>query len=178
MTAPSGMRGLRSGPLAEDREQGLDASIAALWDQARERALGRVDVVEEAVSALLAGPLDDELAEAARREAHKLAGSLGTFGMPAGTEHARALERRFEAGAETHDAPALAEHVTALRAVVERGPAAAAAAPAAPVGPRDVALVGLDAPRAAELARALGERGVAAVAAGDAGGAAVALAGG
>jgi HPt (histidine-containing phosphotransfer) domain-containing protein len=108
--------------LAEHREQGVDASIAALWEQAQVRALARVDVVEEAVAALLAGPVDDALADEARREAHKLAGSLGTFGMPAGTEHARALELRLEAGAGPQDAPMLAEHVTELRRIVEQGP--------------------------------------------------------
>jgi HPt (histidine-containing phosphotransfer) domain-containing protein len=114
--------------LAEHREQGPDASIAALWEQARERALGRVDVVEDAVAALLSGALDPELADSARREAHKLAGSLGTFGMPAGTEHARALELTFEAGAEPSAGPELADHATALRRVVEEGPAAAPSA--------------------------------------------------
>jgi HPt (histidine-containing phosphotransfer) domain-containing protein len=137
----------------------------------------RVDVVEEAVAALLSGVLDPELAERARREAHKLSGSLGTFGMPAGTDHARALETAFEAGGDPAAAPELAEHVTALRRIVEDGPAGAPAA-AAPVDPRDVALVGLPSPRDAEIVRALGERGIVAVAAEDAGGATVALAAG
>jgi len=134
--------------LAEHREQDLDAAIAALWDEAHERALARVDVVEEAVAALLAGGLDRDLAERARREAHKLAGSLGTFGMPEGTDHARALERRLEEGAAPRDAPALADRVAALRGVVERGPARTPVT-AAPVGPRDVALVGVPSPRVA-----------------------------
>jgi DNA-binding response OmpR family regulator len=160
--------------LAGNAEEGLDASIAALWRQARQRALGRVDVVEEAVAVLLGGALDDELAGRARREAHKLAGALGTFGMPDGTDHARALETTLEAGAQPADAPVLAEHVTELRRIVEAGPRETAG-PAAPVGPRDVALIGLPPDRATRLVRALGERGVVAVAAADAGAAPVAL---
>jgi DNA-binding response OmpR family regulator len=160
--------------VTEHGEQGLDASIAALWLQARDRALGRVDVVEEAVAELLGGALDGDLGDRARREAHKLAGALGTFGMPDGTDHARALEMTLEAGARPADAPALAEHVTVLRRIVEAGPRATASPPA-PVGPRDVALIGLPAAREAAVVRALAERGVGAVAAADAGAAPVVL---
>ena len=160
--------------LSGNRDEALDASIAALWAQARERALGRVDAIEEAVVALLSGPVDADLAERARREAHKLAGSLGTFGMPLGTEHARALELRFEAGARPADAPALADHVTELRRIVDAGPAETAARET-PVGPRDVALIGLPEAREAELLRALADRGVVAVAAAEPGAAPVAL---
>jgi DNA-binding response OmpR family regulator/HPt (histidine-containing phosphotransfer) domain-containing protein len=160
--------------LSGNREEALDASIAALWEQARERALGRVDAVEEAVVALLSGPVEADLAERARREAHKLAGSLGTFGMPAGTEHARALELRLEAGARPADAPGLADHVTALRRIVEAGPAETVA-PEPPPGPRDVAVMGLPGPRETEVLRALADRGVAAVAASEPGAAPVAL---
>ena len=81
-----------------------------------------MDVVEAAVRALAAGTLDAATAAEASREAHKLAGALGTFGMPAGTAHARALERALAAGATPDDAPALAAEAAALRAVVASGP--------------------------------------------------------
>jgi CheY-like chemotaxis protein len=167
-------RAVLSTPVVREPGGGLDASIAALWERARERALGRVDAVEEAVVALLSGPVEAGLAERARREAHKLAGSLGTFGMPAGTEHARALELRVEAGARPADAPGLADHVTVLRRIVEAGPAETVA-PEPPPGPRDVAVMGLPGPRETEVLRALADRGVAAVAASEPGAAPVAL---
>src|SRR5215217_8230496 len=47
----------------------------------------------------ISGAPDADLADRARREAHKLAGSLGTFGRPEGTDHARAVEHAFEADA-------------------------------------------------------------------------------
>ena len=100
----------------------LDAAVAAVWRDAQPRALARVEVLEDAVAALLDGPLRGEAADGARREAHKLAGALGTFGMPAGTAHARALERALAAGATPDDAPALAAEAAALRAVVASGP--------------------------------------------------------
>lgn len=77
-----------------------------------------MQLLEDAVSALGRGALDADGAAEATREAHKLAGSLGTFGMPEGTTQARAIERALAGGATPADAPALAERVTALRAVV------------------------------------------------------------
>jgi HPt (histidine-containing phosphotransfer) domain-containing protein len=107
-----------------DPPDDLDATIASLWRDARPRALGRVAVVEEALAALRAGRLDPALAEQARGEAHKLAGALGTFGMPLGTDRARAVERRLAAGAAPGDAPALTAVLRELRRIVEAGPPA------------------------------------------------------
>jgi HPt (histidine-containing phosphotransfer) domain-containing protein len=110
--------------VAEPPDEGLDAAIAALWGDARPRAVGRVAAIEAAVAALRAGALDGEEAAEATREAHKLAGALGTFGMPDGTRHARTVEQRLAAGVAPDDAGALAGEVAALRAVVEAGPGA------------------------------------------------------
>jgi HPt (histidine-containing phosphotransfer) domain-containing protein len=111
--------------LAEPPHPGLDAAIAALWSDAQPRALARVETIEAAVAALRDGALGADAADEATREAHKLAGALGTFGMPAGTRHARAIEQRLAEGAASGDAEQLAGEVTALRAVVEAGPGAA-----------------------------------------------------
>jgi hypothetical protein len=106
-------------------DQSLQAAIAALWRDSRPRALERVATLEDAVDALRADALDADTAAAATGEAHKLAGALGTFGMPEGTTQARAIERALTAGATAADAPALAERVAVLRAVVEGGEDAA-----------------------------------------------------
>ena len=118
------MRGLRvpSSALNEPSNAGLDAAIAALWRDAQPRALARVVVLEGAVAALGAGGLDEATGLEAAGEAHKLAGALGTFGMPKGTDEARAVEQRFAEGAAPGDAATLGEHVAALRAIVEAGP--------------------------------------------------------
>jgi HPt (histidine-containing phosphotransfer) domain-containing protein len=107
--------------LPDPPDPGLDAAIAALWRDAQPRALERVAVLEAAVFALADDALAPETADEARREAHKLAGSLGTFGIPAGTAHARVIERALDAGAGPGDAPALAGAVADLRTVVEAG---------------------------------------------------------
>jgi HPt (histidine-containing phosphotransfer) domain-containing protein len=104
----------------EPPDPSLEAAIAALWRDARPRAIQRVQLLEDAVAALGRGELDADGAAEATREAHKLAGSLGTFGMPEGTTQARAIELALSRGAAPGDAPALGERVTALRAVVSR----------------------------------------------------------
>jgi hypothetical protein len=108
--------------VAEPADEGLDAAIAALWHDAQPRALGRVVVLEGAVTALRDDALDDDSAAEATREAHKLAGALGTFGMPAGSARAREIERRLTGGVTAADAGPLAEGVADLRTIVEAGP--------------------------------------------------------
>src|SRR4028119_185590 len=66
----------------------------------------RVDTVEGAVQAISAGTLDHTLRASAERDAHNLAGSLGTFGLQRGTELARELETTFAAGRPPGAAPA------------------------------------------------------------------------
>ena len=103
-------------------DDGLRASILAIWDRGRDRALARVEVVEAAVAALPVGGPDARLRASARAEAHKLSGALGTFGMPEGSEHARALELAFEGNPAPAAHDELAAHAEALRAIVEAGP--------------------------------------------------------
>ena len=67
-------------------------TLAALWERARVSADERVVRLEQLAQTALAAGLDEPGREEAERLAHQLAGSLGTFGMPRGTEMARALE--------------------------------------------------------------------------------------
>lgn len=55
--------------------------------------MGRLDTLDGAVAAISAGTLDDELRVFAERDAHKLVGSLGTFGLRRGSELALELEQ-------------------------------------------------------------------------------------
>ncbi len=103
----------------------LDDVVAALWEEARPRTLERVATLEDAVASLMMGELDAASLDAARREAHKLAGALGTFGMPDGSTRARAIQLRLAGGAGADEADELAADVAALRAIVEAGPGAA-----------------------------------------------------
>jgi HPt (histidine-containing phosphotransfer) domain-containing protein len=101
----------------------MRAAIAALWRDARPRTIARIETLEQAIAALADGALDGALAERACQDAHKLAGLLGTFGMPDGTGPARELERAFRDGVQPHAAAGLTVHVVALRRIVDDAPA-------------------------------------------------------
>jgi diguanylate cyclase (GGDEF)-like protein len=70
----------------------LAAGVAALWERFREQIFLRVDALEQAGHAMLEGTLDEDGRRAAEREAHKLAGSVGTFGFTEGSATAREVE--------------------------------------------------------------------------------------
>jgi diguanylate cyclase (GGDEF)-like protein len=139
----------------------LAAAVRAIWSRRRPEVLARLDVLEDAVAALLDDALDDDLRERARREAHKLAGSAGTFGYPRSSELARELERAFEPGAaELADAARLAEHVLAVRSEL-----AADGAPEPPSGDGEqaqplVLIAGSERGRALALAAEAHARGL------------------
>lgn len=80
---------------ASARER-MEAVTAALWEASRDTAEKRVDTLEGAIMALLEGRLDEDGRATAQREAHKLAGSSGTFGFHRASEVARELELFFE----------------------------------------------------------------------------------
>lgn len=71
----------------------LEAAIAAIWDRSKPIMRDRVAHLDAGAAALRDGPLDAAMREEATRAAHQLAGSLGSFGMPEGSDVARALEQ-------------------------------------------------------------------------------------
>lgn len=74
----------------------LTPALEAVWQRHRSGILRQVAVLEEATVALMRDRLEDDLRGAARREAHKLAGSLGTFGLVGASEQAHELERLLD----------------------------------------------------------------------------------
>ncbi len=73
----------------------LKSSIADLWDKFKDKIWLRIQTLETAKTALINQNLTPELREQAISEAHKLAGSLGTFGFPTGTNLSRRIENIF-----------------------------------------------------------------------------------
>ena len=69
------------------------ALIAALWQKNRPKILAQLDLLDRAADTR---PLPDAQRAEAAATAHKLAGSLGMYGYPAGTAAARLLEQEFE----------------------------------------------------------------------------------
>ncbi len=70
----------------------MRAALAAVWEKSLPLLRQRVTVLEQAVEQMRQGALQEALHEEAAREAHRMAGLLGTFGYPEGTDAARLLE--------------------------------------------------------------------------------------
>jgi len=70
----------------------LESSMADLWEKFKDVILQRLQVLEKSKVAIFQGDMQEGLREQAIAEAHKLAGSLGTFGFPTGTDYARKIE--------------------------------------------------------------------------------------
>ena len=101
----------------------ITAAVQAVWERSREKIAGQIGTLEEAIGALIDDRLDEDLRARAESNAHQLAGSLGMFGIPRGSELARELEQALVAPTPS-EASHLTELALALSAEVESGPAA------------------------------------------------------
>jgi HPt (histidine-containing phosphotransfer) domain-containing protein len=108
----------RAAPMAA-----LDGELARLWATHRAEVDARLATIDAAVEQCDDGVLDDASHAAATRAAHQLAGTVGTFGFAAASEHAAALEQRLADPSGDVDGPGLAALMTALRAALDQTPA-------------------------------------------------------
>jgi len=76
-------------------QSALAGALDALWARFLPDIELRVFQLQAAAAALEAGALRPEQQQEAHSAAHKLAGTLGTFGLTRGTELARELESSF-----------------------------------------------------------------------------------
>jgi DNA-binding response OmpR family regulator len=77
---------------AASKQEALALSVAEIWQRTKGISLKRITFLTEFVEALKAAQVDQELCRQAIQNAHKLAGSLGTFGYETGSQLARQLE--------------------------------------------------------------------------------------
>ncbi len=95
-------------------------AIAELWEEAHGTAMERVLAVETYLADRLTGPVGDDELEVARRSAHQMAGTLGTFGLTRGSEIGAAIESGLDDGHPAdEDLVALAELAVELRGLLE-----------------------------------------------------------
>jgi HPt (histidine-containing phosphotransfer) domain-containing protein len=73
--------------------------LATLWSRSQQNISDRLDVLRTAHRTLRTDPADKNARRAGADAAHKLAGILGTFGLPEGTNLARRIEVMLESGA-------------------------------------------------------------------------------
>ncbi|NET43791.1 response regulator [Okeania sp. SIO2B3] len=76
----------------QEHQQKLQDYISKIWDRFKGGINERIDVLEQVVVAGKNEILGIELQKKAQQEAHKLAGSLGTFGLVDGSDLAREIE--------------------------------------------------------------------------------------
>ena len=89
--------------------------ISALWERSLPLITERLNSLDVACEAALLDRLSPLMRRGAADTAHKLAGSLGMFGYPRGTELAREIEQLLELDGHV-DAATLRQLVLELRA--------------------------------------------------------------
>lgn len=78
--------------LRSEVDSPTDRLLAGIWKKFEGTNQERVATIRRAIERLLAGGLESEARRQAEREAHQLAGSLGTFGLAAASLMAREIE--------------------------------------------------------------------------------------
>jgi diguanylate cyclase (GGDEF)-like protein len=114
-----------AGPPAGAADHAARATIRNLWEQHREGVIERLDVVDRAIADLMAGALEEETRLEAEREAHKLAGAVGTFGFVRASENARDIELMLRGTDRLGPdrVPALSDLALAVRSELDEEPA-------------------------------------------------------
>lgn len=83
-------------PNTKSRQEKVSAVIAEIRANFQASFAERVQIFDRAIAKFDTATLDNETRQAAQFEAHKLVGSLGTLGVPKGSEIARQLENLFK----------------------------------------------------------------------------------
>jgi PAS domain S-box-containing protein len=100
-------------------------AINKVWQKFKGRVTEQVNILEEAAQALTQNALNQELHCQAEKEAHTLAGSLGTFGFPEGSKIARKIEKLLKAETtSSNDAAIFSTLVQTLQREIELSPQA------------------------------------------------------
>ncbi len=83
-------------PNTKSRQEKVSAVLAEIRANFQASFAERVQIFDRAIAKFDTATLDNETRQAAQFEAHKLVGSLGTLGVPKGSEIARQLENLFK----------------------------------------------------------------------------------
>ena len=76
-------------------QNNLNEALDRLWAQFLPMVRERIVILESAAAASATNKLSAEQQEEAKSAAHKLAGVLGSYGLPRGTQVARELETMY-----------------------------------------------------------------------------------
>jgi len=73
-----------------------EQAVRDVWTRVQSRVMERLNALVAACDALAGGAVDEQLRRNAEREAHKLAGSVGTFGFITASDLARQMENLLQ----------------------------------------------------------------------------------
>ncbi|MGB7443603.1 MAG: response regulator [Coleofasciculaceae cyanobacterium] len=76
----------------------INSKVAVMWDKFKDKYRDRLLIIEQAVMALKEGTFNEKLGQKALREAHTLAGSLGSFGLAEASHLCYEIEQKFKSG--------------------------------------------------------------------------------
>lgn len=108
------------------------ASVNKVLERFRNSFGQQVAVLERAKTALESGNFDEELQQQTKHEAHKLAGSMGSFGYPEGSKLARSIENLLTDNytLTNDEITQFSQLVTALQQELTKPPVTATSQPA------------------------------------------------
>src|SRR5918999_34776 len=111
-----------AGDEAKARRARTSKGVAEVWERNKTTIFEEVDVLEDAVASLIEGKVEDGLRRKAQAEAHKLAGSVGTFGFLEGSRIAKEMELIFQDSSTLDESHTLrlSELVVRLRDELEK----------------------------------------------------------
>jgi HPt (histidine-containing phosphotransfer) domain-containing protein len=93
----------------------MDRAIAAIWEKYRPLNRERLDSLEQVAAALHSGSIAPELRMLGEQNAHKIAGSAGSFGYDDISDIARELECQLASESPTLDPKQFHHQVARLR---------------------------------------------------------------
>jgi HPt (histidine-containing phosphotransfer) domain-containing protein len=100
---------------ADESAAKLHDLLATLWCRSQDTIAERLEALRSSYGRLLENSADETARRTGADAAHKLAGILGTFGLPAGTEFARQTEMALEA-----PSPLTGVHLASVREAIEQ----------------------------------------------------------
>jgi DNA-binding response OmpR family regulator/HPt (histidine-containing phosphotransfer) domain-containing protein len=100
----------------------IPPELISVWERSRGKYSDRLNILEQAVTALLSDTLSEDLRQKGQMQAHTLAGSLGSFGLMEACHLSREIEKTLRAQEKLNQAEKelLSKRVVALRQIVEQ----------------------------------------------------------
>jgi len=104
--------------------QEFTALLSRIWEKTKDVTLRRITLIEDASSSVMCGALTPDQRARAASEAHKLAGSLGTFGFSEESRMSRTVEQilKAEGDLDREQGSQLAQLLCQLRCELEKAP--------------------------------------------------------